>query len=177
METTSELNGTVDLHVHAASRGEAQYFDALTIAQNAAQAGGRAVLLKSHWAATVELAREAEKASPGVRVFGSLVMNAQAGGLDPAAVEAALAAGAREIWMPTITAANDMQVKGLPGNGITILDESGNIFPTVHEILGLIARHNAILGTGHLSIKKLAAGTAPFRGQRKPPSPFVLLDS
>ncbi len=169
METTDELNGTIDLHVHAASRGEAQYFDALTIAQNAAQAGGRAVLLKSHWAATVELARAAETACPGVRVFGSLVMNAQAGGLDPAAVEAALAASAREIWMPTITAAHDMQVKGLPGNGITILDEGGNIIPTVYEILSLIARHNAILGTGHLSIPEIKSlvGAARAAGVRR----------
>lgn len=163
------LNGTVDLHVHAASRGEPQYFDALTIAQNVAQAGGRAVLLKSHWAATVELARTAEQACAGMRVFGSLVMNAQAGGLSPAVVEAALRAGAREIWMPTITAAHDMQVKGTPGKGITILDETGKILPEVHEILGLIARHNTILGTGHLSISeiKILVGAARAAGVRR----------
>ena len=149
------LQGTVDLHVHAASRGETQYFDALTIAQNVAQAGGRAVLLKSHWASTVELAREAEGACEGIRVFGSLVMNTEAGGLNPAVVEAALVAGAREIWMPTITAAHDRHVKGNPGEGITILDEAGKILPAVHEILGLIARHNSILGTGHLSIPEI----------------------
>ncbi len=151
-------------------RGEkSQYFDAPTIVQNAAQAGGRAVLLKSHWAATVDLARAAEKAGAGVRVFGSLVMNTQAGGLDPEVVEAVLEAGAREIWMPTITAAHDMQVKGLPGKGITILDEGGNLIPSVHEILNLIARHNVILGTGHLSIPEIKSlvGAARLAGVKR----------
>jgi len=155
MEQSNHLNGTVDLHVHVASRGEDTYFDAQTITQNAAQAGGRAVLLKSHWAVTVELARAAERACVGVRVFGSLVMNTEAGGINPGLAEAALAAGAIEIWMPTITAAHHLQIKGLPGEGITILDEAGKLLPDVHEILSLIARHNAILGTGHLSILEI----------------------
>ena len=163
MTVDHSLNDTVDLHVHTASRGEPQYFDALTIAQNAAQAGGRAVLLKSHWAPTVALANEAEQACEGIRVFGSLVMNSEAGGLDPAAVEAALSAGAREIWMPTITAAHDMQVKGTPGKGITILDEAGEILPAVHEILSLVASHNAILGSGHLSIQEIKSLVAAAR--------------
>ncbi len=169
MDTSGNLNGTVDLHVHAASRGEAQYFDAQTIARNAAQAGGKAVLLKSHWAPTVELARAAEQACPGMRIFGSLVMNTEAGGLNPAAVEAALVAGAREIWMPTITAAHDLEVKGTPGEGITILDDAGKILPAVHEILDLIAMNNAILGTGHLSIPEIQAlvGTARAAGVRR----------
>ena len=165
----NHLNGTIDLHVHVATREGDSYFDALTIAQNAARFGGRAVLLKSHWAPTVELARAAEQAYQGVRLFGSLVMNTQAGGLDPTVVEASLAAGAREIWMPTTTAAHNLQIKGMPGEGITIVDEAGKILPAVHEILSLIASQNAILGTGHLSILEMISlvGAARAAGVRR----------
>jgi hypothetical protein len=90
----------------------------------------------------------------GVRVFGGLALNEAVGGLNPAAVEAALAVGARQIWMPTISAANHRQATGAPG-GIRILDEAGQLRPAVLEILSLIARGDVILGTGHISVPEI----------------------
>lgn len=151
------LEGVIDLHVHAALRGETRYHDALTLAQSAEQAGMRAVLLKSHFACTVALAQAAQAACPRLRVFGALATNPEAGGLHPAPVAAALRSGAREIWMPSTGAAHNMKIKGIAGAGLSLLDESGRLTGNVQEIVALIAQHNAILGSGHCSLPEIRA--------------------
>jgi hypothetical protein len=93
----------------------------------------------------------------GVAVFGGLALNEWVGGLNPAAVEAALAMGAKEIWMPTLSAENERAHRGHPGTGITILDGAGRLKAPVDEILRLIAAREIILGTGHVSPGEIVA--------------------
>ena len=82
-------------------------------------------------------------------------MNQAAGGLNPAAVAAALSMGAAEIWMPTLSAAHNLSVKGGDREkGIHIL-EKGNLRPELYEIFSLIAEKDAVLGTGHLSVEEI----------------------
>jgi hypothetical protein len=97
----------------------------------------------------------AEKHVGGVRVFGGLALNYAVGGLNPAAVEAALAFGAREIWMPTLDATNHRRAKGMGTGGITILDDGAGLLPEVLEILRLIAEQDVMLGSGHLSLGEI----------------------
>jgi hypothetical protein len=149
------LEGVVDLHIHAAPDIRPRLMDDIELAREAAEAGMRAVLFKSHHTLTADRAAIAEKHAGGVRVFGGLVLNHAVGGLNPAAVEAALAFGAREIWMPTLDAANHRCVKGMGDGGITILDERDALLPKVLEILRLIAEQDVILGTGHLSVGEI----------------------
>jgi len=149
------LEGVVDLHIHTAPDIRPRLRDDIELAQEAAEAGMRAVLFKSHHTLTADRAAIAEKHAGGVRVCGGLVLNYAVGGLNPAAVEAALAFGAREIWMPTLDAANHRQAKGTGDGGISILDEKGLILPKVLEILRLIAEQDVILGTGHLSVREI----------------------
>jgi hypothetical protein len=151
------LEGTVDLHIHAAPDLRPRLMDDIELAHEAAAAGMRAVLLKSHHTLTADRAAIAEKHVGGLRVFGGLALNHAVGGLNPAAVEAALALGAREIWMPTLDAANHRRAKGGDDGGITILDETGALLPVVFEILSLIAEQDVILGTGHLSVGEIQA--------------------
>jgi len=150
------LEGAVDLHVHAAPDVWPRRLDALALAREAAAAGMRAILLKSHHTTTADRATIVDGLVQDVRVFGGLALNEFVGGLNPAAVEAALALGAREIWMPTISAANHRQAIGQPG-GLSILEEGQRLPPVVHEILSLIAQHDVILGTGHLSVRETQA--------------------
>ena len=103
-----------------------------------------AILLKSHVTLTADRAAIAEEVVPGIRVLGGLALNEPVGGLNPAAVEAAIRMGARQIWMPTMSAANDVAYyrRLRPGDasqkrGITILNEEGGILPVVHDILSL----------------------------------------
>jgi hypothetical protein len=149
------LEGAIDLHVHTAPDVYPRRLDDLALARQAAAAGMRAILIKSHHTLTADRASLAERQVDGVRVFGGLALNQAVGGLNPAAVEAALALGARQIWMPTLSAANHRQATGAPGGGIRILDEAGQLRPAVLEILGLIARADVILGTGHLSVPEI----------------------
>jgi hypothetical protein len=167
-ESDFNLAGLIDLHIHSAPDVQPRYADDIEIARQARQAGMRAILIKSHVTLTADRAAIAEKVVEGVRVFGGLVLNAPVGGLNPAAVEAALSLGAREIWMPTRSAAHARQQEGQPG-GITLLDENGELPPEVYEIIDLVKQGDAILGSGHISPREtsLLARLARRRGLRR----------
>lgn len=157
-----DLEGVIDLHVHAGPDVRPRKMTALDVARAAQAAGMRGLLVKNHHTATVLAAAAVEQQVPGLRVFGGLALNEWVGGLNPAAVEAALKMGAREIWMPTLSAENERAHHGRPG-GLSVLDEAGNLKPAVSEILRLIAASDAIAGTGHLSPGEIAAVVAAAR--------------
>lgn len=147
-----DLTGAIDLHLHTAPDVVPRKLDDVEAARQAAARGMRAILLKSHAALTAGRAELVERLVPNIRVFGGLALNDAVGGLNPAAVEAALKLGAVEIWMPTLSAMGDPRSHRSPG--LSVLDGDG-LKPAVEEILRLIAEHNAILGTGHLSTAEI----------------------
>src|SRR5688572_11330163 len=134
-----ELEGVIDLHVHAGPDVRVRKTTALELARAAQAAGMRGFLFKNHHAPTVISAATLREAVPGLEVFGGLVLNESVGGLNPLAVEAALKMGAAAIWMPTLDAAHERRFRGQPDVGITVLAEGGQLRPAVHEILRLIA--------------------------------------
>lgn len=148
------LDGVIDLHIHTAPDIEPRRLDDLDLARAAAAAGMRAVLVKSHDTLTADRAALVERVVPGIRVFGGLALNEAVGGLNPAAVEVALRMGAKEIWMPTRSAANHQRARGKTG-GISILNDANAVKPEVFEILALIAQYDVMLGTGHLSVNEI----------------------
>jgi hypothetical protein len=97
-------------------------------------------------------------------VFGGLVLNKYVGGLNVDAVDLAVKAGAKIIWMPTLSEANHLVYYGASdfkaqkaktplrqeGSGLTIC-ENGRLKPEVFEILEVMANSDAILATGHIS--------------------------
>jgi hypothetical protein len=109
-----------------------------------------AILIKSHQNSTVERAFLVSQIVPEIRVYGGLVLNETVGGLNPAAVRLAISLGAKQIWMPTRSAANHCRHHGLSG-GISVLDPNGRLILEVEEILKEMAHSRCILGTGHLS--------------------------
>jgi hypothetical protein len=152
-----ELTGVIDLHVHAGPDVRPRKLDALELARAAREAGMRALLFKNHHAPTVIAARLLEQSVPGLRVSGGLALNESVGGLNPAAVEAALRMGhmgAAEIWLPTLDAAHERRFRGQAG-GLSVLDESGRLRDAAHEILRLLAGSDCILGLGHLSFDEM----------------------
>jgi hypothetical protein len=149
-----DLTGTIDIHIHAAPDVWPRKADAIELARQAAGRGLRAILLKSHWTLTAGWAALVQKVVPEIRVFGGLALNQAVGGFNPVAVEAALRMNAAEIWMPTISAATESE--NGPGKGLSILQD-GKINGNLLEILHLIAEHDAILGTGHLSTEEILA--------------------
>jgi len=101
-----------DLHVHTAPDVQERFGDDVEIVRLYERAGFSGCVLKGHYDGTAGRARAAGRGSP-VRVYGALALNQHVGGLNPAAVAAALAIGARVIWMPT-TDCHTQETAGLP---------------------------------------------------------------
>lgn len=158
--------GIIDTHVHTAPDVVPRLMDDLEIARGADQAGYRAVVLKSHHTVTAARATIAEQHTTDTRVFGGVVLNLHStGGINRYAVEAALALGAKVVWLPTFTSANQIRygrevgiasgnlraLGTIDGDGIRVTGDDDVPLPAVCEVLDLVAAAGATLATGHVS--------------------------
>jgi hypothetical protein len=165
------LQGAVDLHQHAAPSLFERITDDVGLAAEARARGMRGVLLKAHEQDTTGRAALARRQVAGIEVFGGIVLNHHAGGLNPVAVDNSIKMGARMVWMPTLSARHHidffggshfgkaMKARGQPRAsppGLRVVDESGALLPAVREILELIAAAGVCLSTGHLSPPEIA---------------------
>lgn len=156
MNEQTAVAGLIDLHVHSSPDVRPRYANDLQVARDAAGAGMAAILLKCHVFPTADRASIADEVVDGVQVFGSVVLNNPVGGLNPAAVRVTLQIGGRCVWMPTEDADNHRRRTG-GEPGLTVLDSRGRLKPEVHEIVAMIAEHDAILATGHLAVEESVA--------------------
>jgi len=153
-----------DIHVHAGLDVVDRAGDDVQILRWYREAGFTGCVLKAHYDATAGRAHAAGKGL-GMRVYGGLALNQHVGGLNPAAVRAALAMGARMIWMPTADA-HTQKSAGLPrlcnaSNGLSdvtyaIPPVDWSVAEPVEQILTFIAEADAVLATGHLSTAEIA---------------------
>lgn len=140
--TVSLLEAAVDVHVHTAPDVIDRRYSDVALAEIAQEAGMRAVVVKCHHESTVGRAQAATEAT-GFPVIGGIVLNDWLGGIDPAVVEASLRLGARIIWWPTLSAAAHATVFGGRPTPEPPLDDRAR------SICRLVARHDAVLATGH----------------------------
>lgn len=168
-----DISGAIDLHCHfGPDAHRARSVTALEAAAQAHDAGHAGVLLKSHTEPTAQLARIVADAVPGIAVYGGVCCDHEIGGLNPAAVETALALGGRVVWLPTLASRQDVvngvaAQLGIPGPGLVVIDDDGEILPVVHEIAALCREHDAVLATGHVSADEHFAVARAFgAGQR-----------
>ncbi|MGQ0840015.1 DUF6282 family protein [Actinokineospora sp.] len=148
-----------DCHVHAAPDVLDRIGDDSDIAAHYVDFGCTGFVLKGHYESTVGRAHALSRSS-GLRVVGGITLNQAAGGVNPAAVAATLTAGGRVVWMPTADA-HTQQRAGLPRlcDQDPRLDRGVFAVPPVDPtaaaaaelVLALIADHDAVLATGHLS--------------------------
>jgi hypothetical protein len=167
------LEGAVDLHVHPAPSPLPRRIDAAEAARLAAEAGFRAIVVKSHHHSTVTdvLALEAEATIPDdVRVFGGIALNGPVGGLNPRAVDLALKLGGKIVWFPTIGSPQHIRhhaehpdlkfpklaVQLKPEEPIEIL-ANGRVKDEVYEILESVKDADAVLASGHLAPDRITA--------------------
>lgn len=145
------IQDAIDMHIHCNPDIIPRLMTDIQAAKAAKAAGMAGILIKCHHTPTTARAALAAEAVGGIQVFGGIVMNAPAGGLNPDAVEAELELGAKEVWMPTIHSVAHLHFyKKAMSQAVQVTDEQGRLVPAVYEILELIAQKNVILGTGHL---------------------------
>lgn len=150
--------GAADLHCHfGPDPHRERSVDAFEAAGEAAAAGHRAVVLKSHDSPTASLAWAVQReVGDTISVFGGISCDREVGGVNPAAVEVALGLGARIVWLPTLSSRQDFDngiaaQLGIPGPGLVVTDADDQLLPETREILTLVKDHDAILATGHVS--------------------------
>lgn len=157
------LKGAIDLHVHASPDIKARRIDAIELITEGKKVGMAGVLIKDHATITSDRAYLLNKIFPDFNVYGSIALNYTVGGLNPTAVKAAIWLGAKQVYMPTYSAAYVIKKHGgitgvfaslFPAEGekgISIISQEGSLLPEIDIILKMIAEHDVILGTGHIS--------------------------
>ena len=167
------VRGAYDLHVHIEPDVIPRRITDLELARRFHACGLAGFVLKSHYVPTAERAAVVRAAVPEVRALGAIVLNNPVGGLNPVAVEIAARGGARIVWMPTVNAANEtaehglrpagaklplwarlqdeLRERGIAAPPVLVVDETGALLPAAHEVLRVVAAHQLVLATGHLS--------------------------
>lgn len=176
------LVDAIDMHAHTHPALFRRPIDDSDLASHAMEFGMRGFVLKDHDSSTTGRAYHVNRTHPHVKAFGSLVLNRSVGGLNPHVVQAALHYGAHVIWMPSNHSRHHAEFfdtpdypqlgrreRQLPGDGVTVFDERGELKPEVGVICDLVAEADACLATGHLSIEEIRAlqAEATRRGVRK----------
>ncbi len=162
-----------DPHVHVAPDFAPRRITDLELARSCLDLGLAGFGLKSHYTATAERAAVVTAAVPGIRALGTITLNHAVGGLNATAVEVAARQGARIVWLPTVSSENefgevehadpdgkvpvwvrfelDLRAAGVRPNAVPVLDAGGNPLPELRDVLDVVARHDIVLATGHLS--------------------------
>ncbi|MDP9335136.1 MAG: DUF6282 family protein [Actinomycetota bacterium] len=169
-----DLTGAADLHCHfGPDPHRERSVDAFEAASEAAAAGHRAVVLKSHDSPTPSLAWAVQReVGDAISVFGGICCDREIGGVNPAAVEVALDLGARIVWLPTLSSRQDFEngvaaQLGIPGPGIVVTDHDDQLLAETHDVLALVKQHDAILATGHVSAAEHYAVVREFARRGK----------
>jgi hypothetical protein len=147
------LTGVIDIHVHSDPDSTARSIDAIDLAKLAKSRGMRGLVLKNHYESTAALAYIVRKEVPGIEIFGGIDLNLTVGGVNPAAVErmTMMKGGwGRVVWMPTFDAENQVR-DSKESRPFVPIAKNGDLLPDVKQVIGIVARHNLLLETGHSS--------------------------
>ena len=164
------LEGAYDLHVHCGPDLFDRTGDDFDFARACKAAGMAGMAVKAHLGCTASRAYYVNREVPGFRYIPGICLNYPVGGINPSAVDASLKMGGRIVWMPNAHSRFHMERKSLrswnsnakmyisPGEeGITILDEQGELTPRFRETAALVKEHNAVIATSHLSPREIMA--------------------
>jgi hypothetical protein len=173
------VRGAVDYHVHIAPDFVARRITDVQLARRCQETGQAGFGLKSHYTSTAERAQVVAEAVPGVTVLGTITLNRSIGGLNALAVEIAAREGARVVWFPTVSSENEqhevlaadpngkvpvwvkfelsLREAGLACEPVPVVDAAGALLPETRAVIDVIARHQLVLCTGHLSRDEIFA--------------------
>jgi Family of unknown function (DUF6282) len=164
------LQGALDLHAHASPELTSRMPGRLSNTQwarLAARCRMRGYVIKSHLFPTTGIANTLQPEFPELEIFSSITLNPTSGGLSPLAVECAIEAGAKVVWMPTWSARQQslrpsvflermerfitrLEASRWPVAGLSVSGEDGSLTPQVREIVRLCAERDVVVASGHL---------------------------
>lgn len=167
------IEGAFDMHVHTYPEFNSDFISARDDFDNVALAkeyGMKGIVLKSHTFPTLGKASVLDRVFPEVSVLGSITLNQVNGGLDPVSVELALKMGCKVVHMPTWSSKYDLghnvafflMQENIESShelteehdGISIMDENGNVSEKLIKVLKLIKKHDACVFTGHMGTEE-----------------------
>ncbi|HEX6471715.1 MAG TPA: DUF6282 family protein [Streptosporangiaceae bacterium] len=173
------VRGGYDPHVHIAPDVMQRLINDLDLAKRFQERGLAGFVLKSHYVPTTERASVVRAAVPGIDAVGSITLNASVGGLNPIAVEIAARGGAGWVWLPTVDCRNQRESRaadppgakppmwarlqqelldeGIASPAIDVLDSAGKVTGPLRDVLRIVAKHDLVLATGHLSRDEIFA--------------------
>jgi hypothetical protein len=158
------VKGSIDMHCHHAPDALIEgRMDALETVKLARDMGMRAVVLKSTYFPTKPMADIIGKLVPEVKVFGSVCLDNEIGGLNHEALEPLAKFGTKVVWMPTHSStnsrANMRRIPGvvLEGEGFSLIDAAGKLVSEVSRILSIVKKYNMVLANGHVSPRETFA--------------------
>ena len=161
------LVGAIDFHAHADPDGTARKIDVIDLARAAKAAGMRAIVIKNSYEPTASLAYIARKEVPGIEVFGGIALDLTVGGVTPAAVEwmTKVTGGfGKVVWLPTFDSESQVALdkQSRPSAPVS---RDGRLLPAVLQVIGLAAKHDLVLETGHSAPKESLMIIVEARGQ------------
>jgi len=150
------LAGVIEMHVHGAPDITPRVAQEIELAQKVKEVGMRGVVFKCHDFITNDRAYMVKLMVPGVEVFGGIALNEPVGGINPVAVETMLkftGGLGRYVWLPTRDAAYQKAVNANKpdAGGVRVTDSAGAVLPDVRKVMKIVAKADAILGTGHIA--------------------------
>jgi hypothetical protein len=158
------LQGSIDMHCHHAPDAMIEgRMDALGTAKRAHQMGMRGIVLKNSYFPTSPLANIIEQLVPELKVFGSICLDYEIGGLNVHALEFSAKVGARMVWMRTHSSSNyGAKIKkllgaNLEGEGLSLLNPQNKLVPEIDKILSVTKKYDMILANGHISPRETFA--------------------
>lgn len=170
------LRGAYDLHIHLGPSVIPRSIDMIDALAEAEAVGMAGLVAKDHQLPTTMAAILANNHPGGKQceVFSSIVLNNFIGGLNPDALSAAIALGARLVWLPTISSENHdvqhqkhglwfpastiKQQPALPKKYIYLLDNEGKPTRELRTILEIVAdTPQLVLCTGHGTLQEVDA--------------------
>jgi len=153
----SLLRGAIDIHVHSLPDDRPRSVDGIEAATLAKAKGMRAIVLKNHYESSAGPVFMVRKAVPGIEVFGGIDLNLTVGGMNPHAVEhmTKVTGGfGRIVWMSTFDAENAVRT-AKENRPFVSVSRNGELLPETKAVIAMIAKHNLVLATGHVSAQEV----------------------
>lgn len=153
LPAAAQIEGMIDLHVHAAPDVTPRSIDAIETARMAHRRGMRAMLFKNHRSETASLAYLVSAAVPGFEAYGGIALNRSVGGINPEAVERMAQMTERHgrvVWLPTFDSEHNHLTVTPNANHVPIA-QGGRLLPEMAQLFAMLVKHHLALATGHSS--------------------------